>query len=69
MHISVLGHLPQNNAQKLGDLPQQQRRQQRLEGGMHKGTVDANRLRQIGVVVGAQGGQSLQVVTQLASNA
>ena len=31
---------------------------------MHIGAVDANRVVQIGVVVGAQRGQSLQVVTQ-----
>ena len=70
MNIGVVRHQPQHNAQHLGDLlPEQQRRQQRLQGGVHIGTVDANRFGQIGVVVGAQGGQSLQVVTQLASNA
>ena len=43
MNIGVLGHQPQHNAQQLGDLlSQQQRRQQRFEGGVHVGTVDAS---------------------------
>lgn len=64
MNIGVLGHQPQHHARQLGDLlSQQQRRQQRFEGGVHIGTVDTNRFRQIGVIVGAQCGQSLQGMT------
>ncbi len=65
MNISVLCHQLQHIAQHFDDLlSQQQRRQQRLQGCVHIGAVDADRFRQIGVVVGAQGGQSLQVVAQ-----
>lgn len=62
MNVSVLRHQPQHHAQQLGNLfPEQQSRQQRLEGGVHIGTVDTSGFGQIGAVVGAQGGQSLQV--------
>ena len=65
MNIGLPSHQPQHHGQQLGDLlSEQQHRQQRLEGGVHIGAVDAGRVGQIGVVVGAQGGQSLQVVAQ-----
>jgi hypothetical protein len=65
MNVGVLRHHPLHIAQPLGDLlAKQQRRQQRLQGGVLIGTVDPNQFGQVGAVAGALGGQSLQVIKQ-----
>ena len=61
----MAGHQSKHIAQECGNVfPKQQSWQQRFQGGMHLSVVDTNRFRQIGLVAGAQGGQSLQVVAQ-----
>jgi hypothetical protein len=53
MNIGVLCHQLQHIAQHLGNLlAQQQCWQQRLQGCVHVGTVDADRFGRVGVVVG-----------------
>ena len=65
MKIGLLGDQRQHIAQQLGDLlSQQQRGQQRLQGGVHIGAVDTLTVWQFVVAAGLQSGQGLQVVAQ-----
>lgn len=65
MNVGVFRDQAQHISQQLDDLlAEQKRRQQRLQGGVHIGSVDPSRFAQVGAVARAQGGQSLQVVAQ-----